>query len=262
MLPSIFLVIGVLAQQTFAEEPEAIVGGQTATPGEFPHQVSLKYNGNHVCGGSIIASNKILTAAHCVTFTKPPYKDFKVATGSISITGGELHNVEKIIVHPQYSDRYEDAWKNDIAVIKFNHLFYSFQLASPIQYNQFQKPISLAKSKPFLGQICTLSGWGRLHTNGPLPSILQKMVQIVISQSQCQKELADMPLTASHLCMLNRSGIGACLKRLSVFQGDSGGPLICDGVQVGVTSWVAPCAKGYPDVYTDVYYHRTFIYNV
>ncbi|EGI60766.1 Chymotrypsin-1 [Acromyrmex echinatior] len=243
MLPSIFLVIGVLAQQTFAEEPEAIVGGQTATPGEFPHQVSLKYNGNHVCGGSIIASNKILTAAHCVTFTKPPYKDFKVATGSISITGGELHNVEKIIVHPQYSDRYEDAWKNDIA------------LASPIQYNQFQKPISLAKSKPFLGQICTLSGWGRLHTNGPLPSILQKMVQIVISQSQCQKELADMPLTASHLCMLNRSGIGACL-------GDSGGPLICDGVQVGVTSWVAPCAKGYPDVYTDVYYHRTFIYNV
>ncbi|XP_012054316.1 PREDICTED: chymotrypsin-1-like [Atta cephalotes] len=245
MLPSIFLVIGVLAQQTFAEEPEAIVGGQTAIPGEFPHQVSLKYNGNHVCGGSIIAPNKILTAAHCVTFTKPPYKDFKVATGSVSITAGDLHNVEKIIVHPQYSDKYEDGWKNDIAVIK---------LASPIQYNRFQRSIPLAKFKPFPGQICTLSGWGRIRTNGPLPSILQKMVQIVISQSQCQKMHSDVPLTASHLCMLNRSGIGAC-------QGDSGGPLISDGVQIGITSWVAPCAKGYPDVYTDVYYHRTFINN-
>ncbi|XP_018364198.1 PREDICTED: chymotrypsin-1-like [Trachymyrmex cornetzi] len=245
MLPFIFLVIGVLAQQTFAEEPEAIVGGQTARPGEFPHQVSLRYKGNHVCGGSIIASTKILTAAHCVTFTQPPYEDFKVATGSVSITAGELHNVEKIIVHPQYSDKYEDAWKNDIAVIK---------LASPIQYNQFQKPIPLVKSEPLPGQICSLSGWGRIRTNGPLPSILQKMVQIVVTRDQCQKQNPDVPLTGSHLCMLNRSGIGAC-------QGDSGGPLICGGVQTGVTSWVAPCAKGYPDVYTDVYYHHTFINN-
>ncbi|XP_018315858.1 chymotrypsin-1 [Mycetomoellerius zeteki] len=238
MLSFICLVVGVLAQQTFAEEPEAIVGGQIVNPGEFPHQVSLRYNGNHVCGGSIIGPEKILTAAHCVTFAKPPYKDFKVATGSVLIYGGEYHDIEKIIVHPQYSDKYEDAWKNDIAVIK---------LASPIQYNQFQKPISLAKSKPFSGQMCTLSGWGRISTNGPLPSILQKMVQIVVSQSQCQKDHPDVPLTATHLCTLNRSGIGAC-------QGDSGGPLISNGVQIGITSWVAPCAQGYSDVYTDVWY--------
>ncbi|XP_018400105.1 PREDICTED: serine protease 48-like, partial [Cyphomyrmex costatus] len=98
-------------------EPEAIVGGQNAIPGEFPHQVSLRYNDNHVCGGSIISQTKILTAAHCVTVPKPPYNDFKVATGSISITGGQLHNVKKITVHPQFSNSYEDAWINDIAVI-------------------------------------------------------------------------------------------------------------------------------------------------
>lgn len=43
-----------------------IVGGKDAPVGKFPHQVSLRQNGNHFCGGSIIDSRHILTAAHCV----------------------------------------------------------------------------------------------------------------------------------------------------------------------------------------------------
>ncbi|XP_011164376.1 chymotrypsin-1-like [Solenopsis invicta] len=244
MLPFIFLVVGVLAQQTFAEEPEAIVGGQPATPGEFPHQCSLRVNGNHICGCSIIGPTKILTAAHCVHgIAYPPYSNVKVAVGTISRTGGTLYDVLNVVVHPQYSDSSRDSWKNDVAVMT---------LKRPIQYNQYVQPIGLARSTPRAGQQCQLSGWGMTRANGPLADSLLKMYQGIVDRNQCQQIHRNMPLTGSHLCAVNQRGIGAC-------QGDSGGPFICGGVQCGITSWVAPCAQGVPDVYTDVAYHYNFI---
>lgn len=44
-----------------------IVCGANAQIGQFPHQVSLCQFNSHICGGSIIASQIILTAADCVT---------------------------------------------------------------------------------------------------------------------------------------------------------------------------------------------------
>ena len=51
-----------------------IVGGHDAKEGEFPHQVSLQVglpgetDWQHFCGGSIIKSDWILTAVHCLDF--------------------------------------------------------------------------------------------------------------------------------------------------------------------------------------------------
>ncbi|KYQ59496.1 Chymotrypsin-1 [Trachymyrmex zeteki] len=154
---------------------------------------------------------------------------------------------------------------------------------SPIQYNQFQKPISLAK--------------------GSLSHVLQKMNQVMVAKSTCQERHYNVRLTGSHLCTLNRYEIGTCagdsdgslicngaqygvisygfpcaqsltsiLISISISinllimpkktsRGDSGGPLISNGVQIGITSWVAPCAQGYSDVYTDVFHYSTFINN-
>jgi len=247
MLPFIFLVIGVLTQQTFAEEPEAIVGGQPAALGEFPHQVSLRLNGNHICGGSIIGNTKILTAAHCVDGTaRPPYNNFTIATGTISISGGQIHNVARVVVHPQYSGSQKDAYNNDVAVIT---------LLAPIQYNQYQRPIFLADSEPAPWQLCTLSGWGQTRFLEPLPKNLLKIIQVVIPTRQCQEFFHDMPLSGpgSNLCALHKQGIGACL-------GDSGSPLISNGVQIGISSWVIlTCAQGVPDGYINVAYHRNWI---
>ena len=43
-----------------------IIGGSDAAEGQFPYQVSLKLYGRHICGGSVIAANWVITAAHCV----------------------------------------------------------------------------------------------------------------------------------------------------------------------------------------------------
>lgn len=43
-----------------------IIGGVEATLGRWPWQVSLYYSNRHTCGGSIINSQWVVTAAHCV----------------------------------------------------------------------------------------------------------------------------------------------------------------------------------------------------
>merc|ERR1712227_681906 len=42
-----------------------IIGGEEAPKHEFPWQVSLKSFGSHICGGSVVNKNQVITAAHC-----------------------------------------------------------------------------------------------------------------------------------------------------------------------------------------------------
>merc|ERR1712215_80895 len=48
-----------------------IIGGEEAPPHEFPWQISLRNLGSHICGGSIINKNQVITAAHCVQGALP-----------------------------------------------------------------------------------------------------------------------------------------------------------------------------------------------
>lgn len=101
--------------ETFADEPEAIVGGTSAALGEFPWQVSLQtLNGAHFCGGSIVAPTKILTAAHCV---ESGTLNFIVRTGSIDYTKGQIHAVKAVRIHPYYKGQPQTSWAYDAAVV-------------------------------------------------------------------------------------------------------------------------------------------------
>merc|ERR1719318_2357717 len=71
---SVFLTVAVAKHQVTSPEEHAeggIIGGEEAPLHEFPWQISLRALGVHICGGSIINRNQVITAAHCVKGSLP-----------------------------------------------------------------------------------------------------------------------------------------------------------------------------------------------
>uniref|UniRef100_A0A3B4F478 Peptidase S1 domain-containing protein n=1 Tax=Pundamilia nyererei TaxID=303518 RepID=A0A3B4F478_9CICH len=52
-----------------------VVGGVNAEEGAWPWIVSLQWRGRHACGASVIGSDWLLTAAHCVYGVNIPLVD-------------------------------------------------------------------------------------------------------------------------------------------------------------------------------------------
>ncbi|KAL5284035.1 hypothetical protein ACFFRR_006356 [Megaselia abdita] len=231
--------------------PMKIVGGSTVANNTFaPYQVSLQSRAlKHFCGGSIINKYWILTAGHCVC--RKSKDAFFIRVGSISINGasGVYIQPDRIICHPEYSNR---TGTNDIALVK---------TAIPMQFNDHIKAIPIESTKKLNpNEKMMLTGWGLTsHPNGKLPNNLQLVHLSYISSNECRqellkagKEIAKFEINESHICTKGSKGVGACM-------GDSGGPLVYDGVLFGVVSWGIPCARGRPDVYTRVQYFKSFI---
>lgn len=66
MLAKVLVLSAVVALAIASPFEGRIVGGDDASPGQFPYQISLRIKDSHTCGGSIIDNEWILTAAHCV----------------------------------------------------------------------------------------------------------------------------------------------------------------------------------------------------
>ncbi|KAG5328502.1 CTR1 protein, partial [Acromyrmex charruanus] len=210
-----------------------IIGGKNAKIGEFPYQVSLKYNDIHRCGGSIIDNYNILTAARCVDDLENSVDNLKVHTGTIWLNvPGAVYDIESVSVNSKYDNK---LLINDVALV---------HLKNPIRYNRLVQPINLATSDEGLeSKPCTLIGWGTTSVEGSISNSLQKIKLIVYPQKECQ--VAQPKVRDSHICTLTNEGEGACY-------GDSGGPLVANKSQIGIVSFGTPCAFGYPDIYTRV----------
>ena len=59
-----------------------VVNGQDAAPHSWPWQISLRVRGGHICGGSLIRDNAVVTAAHCV-YSNPRPSGYTVVVGKI-----------------------------------------------------------------------------------------------------------------------------------------------------------------------------------
>ncbi|XP_046333497.2 serine proteinase stubble-like [Haliotis rufescens] len=224
-----------------------IVGGINAQSGEFPWMAVVSANGG-LCGGSILNSTHIITAAHCVD-------DFAASTITVDVGEQDRFNdndhttfqVSTVTVHENYQPGSE---ANDIALL---------ELSTPIDFNTITDaaPICLP-SGTFTATVgdgteCIVAGWGTLSFQGQIPNILQEVSVPTYAGTSCTANFNTNPTTpATQLCAgaPGTGGVDSC-------QGDSGSPLFCSvngrWVQYGLVSYGDGCANpGEAGVYTDV----------
>ncbi|XP_041475891.1 uncharacterized protein LOC121424322 isoform X2 [Lytechinus variegatus] len=234
-----------------------IVGGINARRGEFPWIGSLRSGseesdeyGGHICGSTLISSQWVLTAAHCVEL----YVD-RVVFGNTYLTSDSDAEVSvevaDVFIHPEY-DIYNIL--NDLALIR---------LAEPVTFSDYVRPACLAESSDELNAYrrCLIAGWGIIQEGtDPLSPSLRKAVVNLLDREWCDSEFSyNGTLTEATICAgYEEGGIDTC-------QGDSGGPLTCEGDDgrwhlVGATSFGKGCARElFPGVYTRISPFQSFI---
>ncbi|XP_068142046.1 serine protease 3-like [Drosophila tropicalis] len=232
------------ALEAHSKALERITNGQEAKEGQFPYIVQLVIlNNNSIdlsgCGGSIIANDWILTAAHCTEYAGKViifYGSDQYGQGQVKV---EVH-AHSIIQHPKYQWIGGTAF-NDIALIRskwvdFNDRIQKIALPKPNQ-----------RGESFAGQWSQSAGWGLLKDNSELISDRLQWVNLkIIENSVCR---IFFYIDETHLCTETPD-------RKSVCGGDSGGPLVLDKekILVGINSFVAKagCEAGYPAGFTRV----------
>ncbi|XP_030294174.1 transmembrane protease serine 2 [Sparus aurata] len=229
-----------------------IVGGTAAVNGAWPWQVSLQIQGQHICGGSIISRQWILSAAHCFqTYSDPTM--WTVYSGNVRLSAFSFvsgTSVNKIISHKGYDTYTND---NDIALLK---------LDTPLTYTGTVKPVCLANFGVDFsaGQQAWITGWGALHVSGPSPDRLNQAQVTIYSRETCNSpQVLNGAITETMICAGKlQGGVDSC-------QGDSGGPLVVKQGNVwwlaGDTSWGFGCASiNKPGVYGNVAYFINWVY--
>lgn len=218
-----------------------IVGGSKTTINQHPWQVSVQRSGVHFCGGSLLSSTIVVTAAHCLLKVTVPTLRIR-AGSSYRAYGGTVVAAAAFKVHESYND---SSKANDIGVIR---------LKSALTLSSSIKTIALATATPAHGAAASCSGWGATQFEGYFASQLSYIDTQIVGRSQCASSSYGYgsKIGATMLCAA-ASNKDAC-------QGDSGGPLVVGSKLVGIVSWGNNCAQAYyPGVYADVAVLRNWV---
>jgi trypsin len=214
-----------------------IIGGVNANPGEFPHQVSLMYSSKfdpspgldrHFCGGSIIADEWVMTAAHCVQGIIGSQKYYSVGSGNVDLNKLQEYELDGVWIHPSYDGENLDY---DFALIKVRSPFFDREIALVTRDDNQLIDV---------GAVATLTGWG-VDGTGNIQQILKKVDVKVVSRTDCNDANSyNGAVTSRMICLgLAAGGKDTC-------QGDSGGPALTrihgTPVLFGSTSWGHGCA--------------------
>ena len=224
---------------------QAIIGGSRANPHEFPWIVQVLYQ-HTTCGGTIIAKNLVITAAHCVDHIDKNELFIQMGHSDLKSSIIKKEKAKSILIHPQwYADR---VYAYDIALLR---------LSKDIEFNNFVQPIALP-NEGIIGDyngLMIAAGWGlaldlkeeidffksrSISWNSKAVTIQQRarythnLMKLKMTLSECSSRKLR-PIGDIGFCAAGRepSIQGVC-------SGDSGSPLMAkiDGrIQIiGVTS--------------------------
>ncbi|XP_037943012.1 venom protease-like, partial [Teleopsis dalmanni] len=234
-----------------------IVGGVEAPNGQWPWMAAIFLHGpkrtEFWCGGSLIGTKYILTAAHCTRDSRQkPFaaRQFTVRLGDIDLSTDNEPSapvtfaVKEVRAHERFS---RIGFYNDIAILV---------LDKPVRKSKYVIPVCLPKGnrmppkERLPGRRATVVGWGTTYYGGK-ESTTQRQAELPIWRNEDCDRSYFQPINENFVCAgYSDGGVDAC-------QGDSGGPLMMryesHWVQLGVVSFGNKCGEpGYPGVYTRV----------
>ncbi|KAE8578207.1 hypothetical protein XENTR_v10023400 [Xenopus tropicalis] len=233
---------------------DRIVGGNNAVFGEWPWQVSIVYQNSHICGGSLVSSNWVVSAAHCFPRS---YKieNMQVLLGCFALmnltSDAVIIRVKRVITYPLYTG---EGSSGDIAMV---------EMESPVTYSSYILPICIPLTNEDFpsGKMCWVTGWGNIQSDVSLspPYPLQEVEVPLVNASSCDTMYhynSDLN-PATQLVHDDMICAGYPEGQKDACQGDSGGPLACKSGNywflTGIVSWGDGCAQpNRPGVYTKV----------
>ncbi|XP_040477403.1 mannan-binding lectin serine protease 1 [Ursus maritimus] len=246
-----------------------IFNGRPAQKGTTPWIAMLSYpNEQPFCGGSLLGSSWIVTAAHCLHQSlDPDYpalhdsdllkpSDFKIIMGKHwrhRSDGNEQHlRVKRVFLHPLYDP---NTFENDVALV---------ELLESAVLSDFVMPICLPQGPPQEGDMVIVSGWGKQFLQR-FPETLMEIEIPIVDHRTCQEAYAPLKrkVTRDMICAGEKEGgKDACA-------GDSGGPMVTLDKErghwylVGTVSWGEDCGKkDRYGVYSYIYHNKDWIQRV
>jgi secreted trypsin-like serine protease len=225
-------------------------GAEVVESTDWPWQAALTIstwhgtqtlNADWECGGSVIAPNWVLTAAHCVVdqhFTDPYHPFATVAPANIEVRtgsdrfefGGQVSKVQRIVKHPDFDPLTFD---NDLALL---------ELKSPV-FVEPVRPLTLDREERLacLGTKGAVTGWAATEVCGNTATVLSKVDATLVPPTRCSRVYSASTLTRNMLCT------DTAALNLDLCQYDDGSPLVVSNgrggyVQAGIVSWGNDCA--------------------